>query len=102
MAYVSVTYGVFSYYLQSIFLPVGHGNDSSHCRFSAVSSGTDRQPEGVTPENLLQKLLVLGSNWEVAESRFDQASGTVYLEIGETARLREHTRCRPERRSGFC
>jgi hypothetical protein len=41
----------------------------------------------MTPEKLLHELLGLGLNWEVAASRFDQKSGTVYLEIEETAGL---------------
>ena len=43
----------------------------------------------MTPEKLFHELLGLGLNWEVVESRFDQKSGTVFLEIGETARLWE-------------
>jgi transposase len=47
----------------------------------------------MTPEKLFHELLGLGLNWEVVESRFDQKSGTVYLEIRETARLWEGVRC---------
>ena len=48
---------------------------------------------GMTPEKLFHELLGLGLNWEVVESRFDQTSGTVFLEIRETARLWEAVRC---------
>jgi len=37
--------------------------------------------------------LGLGLNWEVTESRFDAASGTVFLEIRETPKLWELVRC---------
>jgi transposase len=47
----------------------------------------------MTPEKLFHELLGLGLNWEVVESRFDQKSGTVYLEIRETARVWELVRC---------
>src|ERR1017187_37369 len=38
----------------------------------------------MTPEKLFHELLGLGLNWEVKESRFEPASGTVFLEICET------------------
>ena len=41
----------------------------------------------MTPEKLFHELLGLGLNWEVIESRFVRESGTVYLEISETAKL---------------
>lgn len=47
----------------------------------------------MTPEKLFHELLGLGMNWEVTESRFEAASGTVYLEIRETSRLWEQVRC---------
>jgi transposase len=47
----------------------------------------------MTPEKLFHELLGLGLNWEVTESRFDPASGTVFLEIQETRRLWEGVRC---------
>lgn len=47
----------------------------------------------MSPEKLFHELLGLGLNWEVVESRFDSASGTVFLEIGETARLWDSLRC---------
>ncbi len=47
----------------------------------------------MTPEKLFHELLGLGLNWEVTESRFEPASGTVYLEIQETNRLWEQVRC---------
>jgi transposase len=47
----------------------------------------------VTPEKLFHDLLGLGLNWEVTESRFDTASGTVFLEIRETDRVWELVRC---------
>lgn len=47
----------------------------------------------MTPEKLFHELLGLGLNWEVVESRFERESGTVLLEIRETARLWESTRC---------
>jgi transposase len=47
----------------------------------------------MTPEKLFHELLGLGLNWEVSESRFDSASGTVFLEIRETSRLMEQVRC---------
>ena len=41
----------------------------------------------MTPEKLFHELLGLGLNWEVVESRFERESGTVFLEIRETAKL---------------
>jgi hypothetical protein len=43
----------------------------------------------MTPEKLFHELLGLGMNWEVIESRFEPADGTVFLEIQETSRLME-------------
>jgi transposase len=48
---------------------------------------------GMTPEKLFHELLGLGLNWEVRESRFEAASGTVFLEIREMSRLWEQVRC---------
>lgn len=50
----------------------------------------------MTPEKLFHELLGLGLNWEVIESRFEAANGTVYLEIRETSRLWEGLRCPKE------
>jgi transposase len=47
----------------------------------------------MTPERLFQQLLGLGLNWEVTESRFEKETGTVFLEIRETALLWESARC---------
>jgi hypothetical protein len=47
----------------------------------------------MTPEKLFHELLGLGLNWEVVESRFERESGTVFLEIRETAQLWESLRC---------
>jgi transposase len=47
----------------------------------------------MTPEKLFHELLGLGLNWEVVESRFDRASGTVFLELREMAKLWEQVRC---------
>ena len=47
----------------------------------------------MTPEKLFHELLGLGLNWEVTESRFEPASGTVFLEIQETSRLMGQVRC---------
>lgn len=56
----------------------------------------------MTPEKLFHELLGLGLSWEVVESRFDQESGTVLLEIAETARLWESTRCPTDGGWVFC
>jgi transposase len=56
----------------------------------------------MTPEKLFQELLGLGLNWEVVESRFERESGTVFLEIRETSRLWESTRCPEEGGLVFC
>lgn len=56
----------------------------------------------MTPEKLFHELLGLGLNWEVIESRFDQESGTVFLEIRETARLWESVRCPQDTGPAFC
>jgi transposase len=56
----------------------------------------------VTPEKLFHELLGLGLNWEVIASRFDRESGTVSLEIAETPRLWETTRCPKEGGLVFC
>jgi len=47
----------------------------------------------MTSERLFHELLGLGLNWEVTDSRFDAASGTVFLEIRETPKLWELVRC---------
>jgi transposase len=47
----------------------------------------------MTPEKLFQELLGLGLSWEVAESRFERESGTVFLEIRERPALWESARC---------
>ncbi len=56
----------------------------------------------MTPEKLFQQLLGLGLNWEVTESRFDQESGIVFLEIRETAKLWESVRCPEDGSKAFC
>jgi transposase len=56
----------------------------------------------MTPEKLFHELLGLGLNWEVAESRFEAASGTVFLEIRELARLWEGQRCPQDGGLVFC
>jgi transposase len=56
----------------------------------------------MTPERMFQELLGLGLNWEVVESRFDRESGTVFLEIRETSRLWESTRCPKDGGLTFC
>jgi len=56
----------------------------------------------MTPEKLFHELLGLGLNWEVIESRFERESGTVYLEIRETAKLWELVRCPEEGGMVFC
>jgi transposase len=56
----------------------------------------------MTPEKLFHELLGLGLNWEVIESRFDRESGTVYLEIRETARLWGQVHCPKDTGSVFC
>lgn len=47
----------------------------------------------MTPEKMFHELLGLGMNWEVLESRFDKASGTVFLDIAEKPPLWETLRC---------
>lgn len=56
----------------------------------------------MTPEKLFHELLGLGLNWEVVESRFERESGTVFLEIRETARLWESVRCPEDTGLVFC
>lgn len=56
----------------------------------------------MTPEKLFHELLGLGLNWEVIESRFERESATIFLEIGETARLWESARCPKEGGLVFC
>jgi len=56
----------------------------------------------MTPEKLFHELLGLGLNWEVVDSRFEHKSGTVFLEIRETARLWESVRCPEEGGLVFC
>ena len=56
----------------------------------------------MTPEKLFHELLGLGLNWEVVESRFERESGTVFLEIRETARLWESVRCPKDASVVFC
>ena len=47
----------------------------------------------MTLEKLFHELLGLGLDWEAIESRFERESGTVFLEIRETAKLWELGRC---------
>src|SRR5215472_8326421 len=56
----------------------------------------------MTPERMFQDLLGLGLNWEVKESRFEPAGGTVFLELGETSRLWESARCPQDGGLVFC
>ena len=56
----------------------------------------------MTPEKLFHELLGLGMYWEVVESRFEPASGTVFLEIRETTQLWEVVRCPEEGGLVFC
>jgi transposase len=56
----------------------------------------------MTPEKLFHELLGLGLNWELIESRFEPETGTVYLEIRETARLWESQRCPKDGGLVFC
>lgn len=56
----------------------------------------------MTPEKLFHELLSLGLNWDVVESRFERESGTMYLEIRETSRLWESTRCPKDGGLVFC
>lgn len=51
---------------------------------------------------MFHQLLGLGLEWEVIDSRFDEASGTVYLEIRETPRLWESLRCPKDGEAVFC
>lgn len=51
---------------------------------------------------MFHDLLGLGLNWEVSESRFDQASGTVFLEIQETPGLWDSARCPQDGGLVFC
>lgn len=56
----------------------------------------------MTVEKLFHDLLGLGLNWEVTESRFEAASGTVFLEIRETGRLWEGVRCPKDTSRASC
>src|SRR6476659_1954198 len=56
----------------------------------------------MTPEKLFHELLGLGLNWEVKDSRFDKPSGTVFLEIRETAKLWDGLRCPQDGGVVFC
>ena len=56
----------------------------------------------MTPERMFHDLLGLGLNWEVVESRFEQQSGTVFLEIRETSRIWDLTRCPKDGGLVFC
>lgn len=56
----------------------------------------------MTPEKLFHELLGLGLNWEVTESRFEPESGTVFLQIRETARFWESARCPQDGGLVFC
>jgi transposase len=56
----------------------------------------------MTSERLFHELLGLGLNWEVVESRFDAASGTVFLEIRETSKLWELVRCPKDTNYATC
>ena len=56
----------------------------------------------MTPEKLFHELLGLGLNWEVAESRFERESGTVFLKICEKPSLWESVRCPQDGGPVFC
>ena len=56
----------------------------------------------MTSERLFHELLGLGLNWEVTDSRFDAASGTVFLEIRETPKLWELVRCPKDTNYATC
>jgi transposase len=56
----------------------------------------------MTPEKLFHELLGLGLNWEVKESRFEAASGTVFLEMCETPKLWDLVRCPQDGGLVFC
>src|SRR5262249_29197011 len=56
----------------------------------------------MTPERMFHDLLGLGLNWEVSDSNFHKESGTVFLEIKETARLWETVRCPKDGGMVFC
>jgi transposase len=56
----------------------------------------------MTPEKLFHELLGLGLNWEVKESRFEPASGTVFLEICEAPKLWDLVRCPQDGGLVFC
>jgi transposase len=56
----------------------------------------------MTPEKLFHELLGLGLNWEVIESRFERASGTVHLELREMQQLWEGVRCPEDGGLAFC
>src|SRR5215207_10053341 len=56
----------------------------------------------MSPERMFHDVLGLGFNWEVVESRFEQGSGTVFLEIRETKRLWESVRCPKDGGMVFC
>lgn len=56
----------------------------------------------MTPEKLFHDLLGLGLNWEVSQSRFETADGTVYLEIRETQGLWEGLGCPRDGAAVFC
>ncbi len=72
-------------------------------RFFAVFGGIGRyKGRNMTPEKLFHELLGLGLNWEVSESRFEKETGTVFLEIRETARLWESVRCPKDGGLVFC
>jgi transposase len=56
----------------------------------------------MTPERMFHDLLGLGLNWEVAESRFEKDTSTVFLQMRETARLWESVRCPKDGGLVFC
>ena len=47
----------------------------------------------MTPEKLFQQMLVLGSDWEVIDCRFQEEDGLVSLEIRETPNLFGRLKC---------
>lgn len=56
----------------------------------------------MTPEKLFHELLGLGLKWEVTGSRFEVASGTVFLDIRETDRLWDQVCCPKDGGSVAC
>jgi len=85
--------------LESTFNPGNPLKSATYTEFSGSSLFSVELEAGswldvnMTSERMFHELLGLGLSWEVAGSRFEKESGTVFLEIREKEKVWELVRC---------